>query len=325
MLAVDTEATGLDQYAPGFRVFMAQWADAEHEFVCDERAGWAPFLAAIEPEDVLVFANASYDIHALRESGIVDLLAGHWRIHDVQTLARVVLPGRFSYRLESLGDDLLGKDSTESQRALKDAAKQHELRWTKEEKDYLGLWQAEPALMERYGKEDVRLTWALWHLLWARATPADLEVYRMEIAGVAPLLREAEREGVLVDKERLATLRERMEEARDDLQDQLLAHGFSEEALGLTPDGKASSTALLADLQTIGVPLYRMTPKGGKLAVNKDALKEFELRYPAVKDLLAWRSANTILRTYVGALERANPRIHTSFSQAEARTVCAAC
>lgn len=337
MLSVDTETKGLDQHADGFRVFSVQWADADHEYFCTEDTGWQPFLNALADEDTLIFANASFDIHALREGGIIDLLESGHRCHDVQTLARAVIPGRFQYKLEGLGTDLLGRDATVEQEALREAAKRHKLRWNADDKDYYGLWKLEPELMARYGKEDVRLTWDLWRLIWARATPTDIDVYKMEITGVAPILRAAERDGVLVDKARLASLKAKLEEQRDELRYKLLAQGMSEEALGAeatdgAPAGKASSNALLADLLRIGVPLYRKTPKSGqinektgkrapdKLSVNKDALREFEIRFPVVADLVAWRSRCQILRTFIVAMEKANPRIHTSFSQAEART-----
>lgn len=348
MLAVDTETRSLIYREGVGTVFMIQWADATSEHFCSEGPGvwWQPFLDAIEHEDVLVFANASFDIHHLRASGIVDLLTSGHRCHDVTTLARVAIPGRFQYKLEGLGDDLLGGDSTVAQKALKEAAKRHKVQWTQEEKDYYGLWELEPRLMEQYGMEDVRLTYDLFKLIWARASVNDCEIYDFEIRQVAPILRRSERDGVLVDQERLAKLKAHLISERDEYRCQLIAAGMTDEALGglvVEPDidgddqselqvTKASSKALLADLLRIGVPLYRKTPKSGainektgkrnpdQLAVNKDALKEFELRFPVVADLIAWRSCNQILRTFVTAMEKADPRVHTSFNQANART-----
>lgn len=362
MLAVDTETKGLIYREGVGTVFMVQWADAYREYVATEDTGWDEFRAALRAntDGILLFANASFDIHHLHASGIVDLLATDYKLHDVQTLARVAVPGRWSYKLEALGDDLLGGDSTVAQRELRDAAKAHKIPWTTREKDYYGLWKLEPALMEKYGKEDVRLTYDLWERIFPRARKADIEVYRMEIAGVAPLLRAAEWEGVLVDMPKLDALERQLVGERDDLRDQLLAGGFTIEALGAVlepedePDddeflpaqyGKASSKALLSDLLRLGVPLYRLTPSSGKpikdrktgkskrdpdsgevvvnpdrLAVNKDALQEFAVTYPIVGDLLEWRNRNKILTTYIGALKQADPRIHTSFNQAEART-----
>lgn len=357
MLAVDTETKGLIYREGVGSVFMVQWADKWNEYVCDENTGWQPFLDALDANEdgILVFANASFDVHHLRASGIVDLLARPGtRCHDVTTLARVCVPGRFGYKLEQLGTDLLGADTTVAQRELKEAAKRHGVRWTQEEKDYYALWKLEPALMEKYGKEDVRLTWDVWERIWTRALKSDIEVYRMEIAEVAPLLRAAERDGVLVDAEKRDQLKALLISERDALRESLLAGGFSEEALGAELDdpdadegaeaeyGKANAKALRECLLAIGIPLYRETPSSGKpktkngkpvkdehgkpvcnprtLAVNKDALKEFEADYPVVRDLLDWRNRCKILTTYIGALERAYPRVHTWFNQVQART-----
>jgi DNA polymerase I-like protein with 3'-5' exonuclease and polymerase domains len=368
VLAFDTETTGLNPYAADFRVFMVQWADAFGEHLCTEDEGWDRFLAAIEHEDVLVAANASFDIHALREAGIVDLLESGHRVHDVTTLARVCVPGRYTYKLEALGDDILGGDSTVAQRELKEAAKLSAysqriagmlmglpwrlvkswsgVSWTQKDKEYYSLWRLEPELMEKYGKEDVRLAYDLWCRIWSRALPSDIEVYRMEIAEVAPLLRAAERDGVLVDVARLGELEDRLTRERDELRDKLLMGGLSEAALGAEVEGdedddadapaeyaQANAKALRDDLLGIGIPLYKLTPSSGEpskrnpekinpevLAVNKDALREFEVAFPVVRDLLDWRNRCKILKTYIGALREADPRVHTSFSQAAART-----
>lgn len=358
LLTVDTETRGLIYREGVGSVFMVQWADAHREYVCTEDTGWRPFLDAIAAnhDGLLVFANASFDMHHLRASGIIDLLAMPGiRCHDVITLARVCIPGRFGYKLEQLGTDLLGADTTVAQRELKAAAKKHGVRWTQKDKDYYGLWKLEPELMEKYGREDVRLTWDVWQKIWSRALKSDIEVYRMEIAEVAPLLRAAERDGVLVDTDKLAVLKARLLVERDALRESLLAGGFSEEALGVELEdedaddgadveyGQANAQALRDNLLAIGVPLYRKTPSSGKpkknkdgtpkrgadgkplvnpdiFAVNKDALQEFVKDYPVVRDLLDWRNRCKILTTYVGALERAYPRVHTWFNQVQART-----
>lgn len=342
---------------PHHPVFLAQWSDGRGDRGwCSEDTGWDALHAVLGRHEQLVGANFAFDTHSLRAAGIVDLMQSGHKLHDVQTLARVAIPGRFDYKLESLGTDLLGADSTTQQRALKYAAKKHGISWTKEDKDYYGLWKVEPELMVLYGMEDVDLTIALWDKVWTAASQTDRDVYRMEVVGVAPLLRAAERDGVLVDQARLAELRARMESERDAMRTALLAGGLSEEALGVNldettyvgtdsarrnadgtltvglPSGPASTKALLADLLACGVPLYRKTPKSGEisektgkrnpdvLTVNADALKEFEGSHPVVGDLLKWRSCNHTLRNYVSALETADPRVHCQFRQAEART-----
>ncbi len=368
---------------------MLQWADAFGEYVATERTGWDEFHRALDRErlgqGLLILANASYDLHHLRCSGIVDLIEkpDGLRVHDVQTLARICIPGRFGYKLEQLGTDILGADATAGQRELKEAALLSAysqriaclslfpwlpakliraactgISWTTENKDYYRLWLLEPELMEKYGKEDVRLTYDLFDRIYRKALKSDIEVYKFEANEVAPVLRVAEHDGVLKDMERVAALKLRLLNERDEFRELCLSGGLSEEALGelqpIDPEdpdaeptyGKASSKALLADLLAVGVPLYKLTKSSGKpkkdskaeggfkrdattgevvlnpdrLAVDKDALNEFVEAYPVVKHLLEWRTRNLTLRTYIGALEQPGARVHTSFNQVQART-----
>lgn len=389
ILSVDTETKGLLYHEGVESVFMVQWADAFGEHVATERTGWAAFHAALKRERLgqrlIVFANASFDLHHLRCSGIVDLIEAPdgLRVHDVQTLARVCIPGRFGYKLEQLGTDILGADSTAGQRELKAAAqlsaysqriaclalfpwlparlvKAHctGIPWTVEEKDYYALWLLEPELMEKYGKEDVRLTYDLFDRIYRKALKPDLEVYKFEANEVAPLLRVAEHDGVLKDMGRVAQLKRRLLNERDEFREECLSGGLSEQALGelqpIDPEdpdaeptyGKASTAVLLENLLAAGVPLYKLTNSSGKpkkdakakdgfkrdpvtgevvlnpdrLAVNKDALNEFVDSHPVVKSLMEWRTRNLTLRTYIGALEQPGARVHTSFNQVQART-----
>lgn len=327
MLALDVESTGLDWFAPDFRVFLAQWTDgAGDRGYCDEDTGWQPLLDVLGRHRSLVGANFAFDEHALRASGIVDISKTH-RCHDVLTLARICLPGRFQYGLKPLAVDLLGADSADEQTALKAAAAEHGIRWVKEEKDFHGLWRAAPDLMVKYGMQDVDLTLALWNLIYGRASAKDLEVYKLEISEVSPILRESERRGIRVDKPRLILLEKELERERDELHDKLIEGGITARALGTdratakeVKAGSGSSATLLADLQTVGVPLYRKTPKGDKLSVDADSLNEFKDSHPVVGDLLEWRRRNKTLSTYVAALHRAAPNIHPTVRQAEART-----
>lgn len=389
VLSIDTETKGLAYHEGYESVYMVQWADAFGEHVATERTGWSEFHAALDRERrgqrIVVFANASFDLHHLRCSGIVDLIEepDGLRVHDVQTLARVCIPGRFGYKLEQLGTDILGADATVAQHELKAAAALSAysqriaclalfpwlpakliraactgISWTTENKDYYRLWMLEPELMEKYGKEDVRLTWDLFDRIYRKALKSDIEVYKFEAHEVAPVLRVAEHDGVLKDMERVAALKLRLLNERDELREECLSGGLSEQALGelqpIDPEdpdaeptyGKASSKALLEDLLAVGIPLYKLTKSSGKpkkdskaeggykrdattgevvlnpdrLAVDKDALNEFVEAYPVVKALMEWRNRNLTLRTYIGALEQPGARVHTSMNQVQART-----
>jgi DNA polymerase-1 len=295
-------------------------------------------------------ANSGFDTHVIRSTWGIDLLRGGdpversifglsvkhdaRLIRDVQTLARVVLPGRFDYRLEALGDKLLGGNSTEEQRALKELAKTLGIGTLKQEGAHRALWDAYPAKLEAYGKEDVRLTYDLYELLLKQASPSDLRVFDMECE-VQRVLMTAEQHGVLVDKNELALLRTRLEAELADAHAKLL-EWLPQEALG-EEDGPANQKALREGLIAAGVPLYKHTKTSGKLnaktgkknpiqlATNKDALGEFEDANEVIGLLLGWRKLGKILSTYVGALEKANPRVHPRFLSCAARTSRSSC
>ncbi len=355
-IACDTETNSLRAHEPGVG-FMAQWTGAPGtEVAATLDAAKAPLATALADADELVMANAGFDTHVIRSTWGIDLLRG-WDpvqravfgltvkhdarvIRDVQTLARVVLPGRFDYRLEALGDKLLGGDSTEQQRALKELAKTLGIGSLKTEGAHRAIWDAYPDKLEAYGKEDVRLTYDLYELLLKQATPSDMRVFDMECE-VQRVLMTAEQHGVLVDKNELAKLRTRLEAELADAHVKLL-EWLPQEALGNDED-PANQKALREGLIAAGVPLYKHTdgsgklipkinPKTGKpnknggektplvLATNKDALGEFEDTNEVIGLLLGWRKLGKILSTYVGALEKANPRVHANFLSAEAKT-----
>ncbi len=318
MLAVDTEGHHLRAHEPGVS-FMVQWAGEDYEAQATGASAGNAFMAAAKTEKALLFANASYDVHCIRSTWGIDLDAGPWKIWDVQTLARIVMPERAfrGYKLEHLGDDLLGGDSTEQQRKLKELAKSIGIGSLKQEGAHRAVWDAYPRQLEAYGMEDVRLTYDLFVLLRKRASPSDWRVFEFECE-VQRVLRGAERKGIYIDKAALAELRERMETALVEARTLLLEH-LTPEALG-DGDTPANQKALRAGLLGCGVPLYRTTDKSGELATNKDALMEFKDTHPVVGCLFEWRRLGKVLSTYVSALEKANPRVHASFMSCEART-----
>lgn len=350
LLAVDTETNSLRAHEAGVG-FMAQWAgEPGTEVAVTGPGAKAPLAAALAGADELVMANAPFDTHVIRSTWGVDLLRG-WDpvercifgipmrstsrlIRDVQTLARVTVPGRFDYRLESLGDSLLGTDSTEQQRALKELAKSVGIGTLKQEGAHRAVWDAYPTQLEDYGKEDVRITYDLYQLLLERASPSDLRVFDLECE-VQRVLMTAEQHGVLVDKDELALLRTRLEAELADAHTKLL-EWLPPEALG-SDDDPANQAALREGLIAAGVPLYKHTPSSGKLnektgkrnpvqlATNKDALGEFEDSNEVIGLLFTWRRLGKTLSTYVAALERANPRVHANFLSCEARTSRMSC
>lgn len=322
-LAIDTETKHLRWWdkSQGRPVFLLQWSDEESDDCCtpDDEEGMARFHAAVSGVNRLLFANAGFDIGMMRTSGIMDALNSGHDIVDVQTLARIVLPERGfkGYKLKSLGADLLGADAKDEQKHLKELCSEIGLRTLNAEGAFKALWDAYPREVEAYGMKDTRLTFDLYELLCKRASPQDLAIAQFEV-DVEDVLRRAEEWGVLVDKTALAALRAQYEATVEDMHSSLLQY-LSPAALG--DDGNAASQdELRQGLLDAGIPLYRMTDKSKKLATNKDALSEFEDDYPVINLLFGWRAAKKLLATYIGALELADPRCHTSFNSVGART-----
>jgi DNA polymerase-1 len=321
MLAIDTE-TNHTRWWDGSPVFLVQWSDecgddcAAH----DDAAGIKRFCAAVDAHDDLLFANASFDVHMLRSSNIVDLLRTDKRLLDVQTLARVVLPERGfkGYKLKQLGVDLLGADADEEQRTLKELMSQVGIRTLNAEGAHRALYDVFPRQLEAYGMKDTRLTYDLYKLLWGRATKFDRRVFEDIEVPVQRLLMLMEERGAGVDSEALAVLRADLEQRERETYTALTEY-LPVEALG-DDNTAASQTALREGLLAAGVPLYRTTDKTGALATNRDALSEFEDTCPVVGLLFAWRKLSKILSTYVAPLERGAPRVHTSYISSAART-----
>ncbi len=322
-LAIDTETRGLDWWLPEHHAFLASWSTADRDAVAalpnaarDPR--WAELQPLLNAAGVLLFANASFDIHMLRASAGIDLLArDELVIHDVQTLARVVMPerGYKGYKLKDLGVALLSADAKAEQDELKRLCKELGIRTLKSTGAYYALWRAFPEQLEAYAMKDTRMTWDLWTNLLARSSQTDRNVYEFEMA-VAPLLRRAEARGIKTDIGRAAVLRARLEGDQEELHGEI-SQWFTAKALG--DDGEPANRAeLLQCILDLGVPLYRRTKKTNQIALDADALREFEDRFPQLGSYMEWRKLGKVLATYVPAMERGH--IHTSISQCAART-----
>lgn len=322
VVAFDTESCGLDWFEPDQRAFLGTWADATGQWHADlsDPAQGAQFLSALAGADVLVAHNLSFDVHQVRATTGLDILALGKELHDTDLLARVLLPeaqfaGAGGYRLKKLADRHLGEDSSAEEDAIKRMAKEIGLTTMKQTGAYYKVWQAFPEVMEEYARQDARITWDLFALLMERLQGDERaqRIYELEMA-TAPVLIQAEATGIALDSARTASLHAEYTKLERELRNHLESE-LGSEALG----DEGSEEALIEALQKQGVPLYRTTKKTGKLATNKFALEEFEDDYPILSDLMEHRRVARFLSTYLGpALGR--EVVHTSFMQCEART-----
>lgn len=314
IIAFDTETKGLDWWDDRQQAFLATWADANGEYVADlsKADDVARFQAALETADVLVCHNLSFDVHQVRETIGWDAIAEGKECHDTDLMARVLRPvvgaGKGTYKLKNLGKIHVRDDATDTEEAIAELAKQIGTSLNKQGGHY-DVWRAFPKELEEYAMMDVRLTFDLFTKFSQESAPPVMELEDQ----VAPILIEAERIGVALDKPVVKALNEKFEAEHERLYNELV-ETFGEKALG----GEGSEQALLDALEEIGVPLYRKTD-AGKLATNKFALQEFEEEFPVLSLFGDYRQVGKFLSTYLRPMKDRDV-IHTSFYQCGAWT-----
>jgi DNA polymerase-1 len=308
VLAVDTETRSLRWFEPE-QAFLATWADAgaecaaplvQHPNVAAKGAEEQVFLSALANEDALIFHNAKFDAHMMRENlGYCVYENGH-TVHDTAIMSRVVYGRqRSNHGLEGLSKDLLpdgGKASTKA--SISDIYRQlsgrSQMSW---DDAFWDVWVEDPEALEAYAMADVRDTYDLFNVLWPQieADPRLQRIYNLEM-DVLRVLYDAERRGVLVDPDAVARLQAH-HAARETQAATVLAL-----TLGFLPEGEGSDEQLRQRLPELGVELTERTPLTGELAVNARALEKFA-DHPAVAALLEWRNARKFQTTYLSAFE----------------------
>jgi DNA polymerase-1 len=183
----------------------------------------------------------------------------------------------------------------------------------------IGFEQVDIERAAAYAAEDADLTWRIHGLLRRRLDdePAIDRVYREIELPVREVLFRMERNGVLVDADRLAR-------QSHEIGQRLLALEGQAHALAGQPFNLASPKQLGEILFTrLGLPVKKKTPSGGP-STDEEVLTELALDYPLPKLLLEHRSLAKLKGTYTDKLPAmVNPdtgRVHTSFSQSTAVT-----
>lgn len=314
-VAFDTETRGLDWFDPDQRAFLVSWADeaGSHHAAIDDQAGMSKFRQAIDSADRLVAHNLAFDVHQLRATTGIDLLASGKHLVDTDHLARVTLPERAigdggGYRLKDLAATYVGADSKDSETHMAELAESAGIK-LKSNGGYYDTWRAYPEQVEHYAREDARITLELLKVLETKITERNQRCWDLERT-VAPILISAEARGLAIDQEKVEPLRQEYERRAEEKRETVIA-GLGESAL----DG---SKALLEALLELGVPLHRKTPTG-ELATHKFALAEFAGQFPVLDDLLEWRTAEKFLSTYIGPMV-GRDTVHPSFWQMGAWT-----
>lgn len=320
-VSLDTETTGLHPVRDkpfmitlGYRKGQAAIAlhVTEQQAVCKFTLGSeSPFyfyelkawLEGAARETVIVFHNAKFDINMLRNIGIE--FKGPF--HDTMLLARVLVDDEPSVALKRLADKYIdGNSSLLAKRLEKELKKQG-----------ITNWKDAPAdLMERYAKQDARLTLKLFHMYWGTVTgrgtsrrrwEAGLRrVYEREIS-LVPVLCGMESRGHRIDRGRLQELqrkaKRRVREKRKKLRDKLWEWSYYtlEEGEAFNFNSPKQVGEYVYDV--LELQCRERTATGAR-STSRTALEavadQDETRW--IRTLLSFRADQKILSTYINPI-----------------------
>lgn len=318
-VAFDTETKGFDWWDPTQQVFLITWTtrmgDGWESKFADVRdpVGVEQFKEALLSADQIVAHNLSFDAHQVRESIGFDIrqIEGV-EFHDTDLLSRVVESNERTHGLKPAAERLVDPNAGRWEEQIE--ARMKELKIPKSKQGaYYEVYRAYPDDMCAYAMYDALYTAQLFDIYMSRMTPALRKVYDLEMR-VEPILANAERVGIRIDQDAVQDLRDTYEPQEEVLRERLM------NTLGDVLEGEGSRDGLIEALEVQGVPLHRRTEKTGVLRTDKFALAEFEDDFPVIQDLQEYRRVSRFLDTYLEPMSKANPDLHTSFSQCEAWT-----
>ncbi len=170
-----------------------------------------------------------------------------------------------------------------------------------------------------YAAEDADMALRLHHFFWPDLEKLDAQctLYENIEVPLIEVLSRMERNGVLIDAERLALQSQELTQRMNQLEAEVIALAGEEFNLG-------SSKQLQGILfEKLRLPIVRKTPKG-QPSTAEDVLQELALEYPLPRLILEYRSLSKLKSTYTDKLpKQINPqthRVHTSYHQAVAST-----
>ena len=282
LVAVDTEATGLDVFCAGWRLRLTQIGDAGSAWVFEAGGEFESVRRAALYSGVgLIFHNAPFDLHAL---GMLDLFPFAF---DTAMMSHLVDPSR-RHGLKGLTTDLLGSDAGEGEKLLK--AHFSANGWTG------GTGWAEVDLRNedyvRYAGLDAVLTFRLFEKLKATIEARGMGHLLAFERRLAHLMAKLTDRGMLVDKAYAAKLGVQLTADAQVAEDKAAMMGVSNPR-----SGKQIREALLL----AGVKLTKRTPTG-EFSTAEAVLETVD--HPLAEAVLDLRSAQKSNKAYVaGTLE----------------------
>jgi len=170
-----------------------------------------------------------------------------------------------------------------------------------------------------YAAEDADITLRLHHTLMPKLEQEDslCSLYKTIEIPLIPVLARVERNGALIDRQRLADHSHELSERLQLLEQQ--AHDLAGRVFNL------GSPKQLGEIlfNQLNLPVLKKTPKGAP-STAEDVLAELALDYPLPAVLMEYRSLSKLKSTYTDKLpEMIDPstgRVHTSYHQAVTAT-----
>ena len=238
--------------------------------------------------------NAQYDIGWLRQRGIP--VKG--RIIDTMITAALLDENRFSYSLNALAFDYLGK--AKSEQLLTEAARDFGV-------DPKGeLWKLPAPFVGPYAEQDAVLTLELWHLFKGQIAKEELtSVWEMETA-LIPCLIDMTWAGIRVDMDRAErTKQDLIKREKQALRKIKKLAGFDVEIW--------AAASLKKAFDKLGIK-YAHTEKGAP-SFTKAFLAEHPHEFPRL--VLKARELNKIQGTFISSILKhvSNGKIHSHINQ----------
>jgi len=329
--ALDTETTALRAVDADIVGYVFSWqagtgwylpVRGEHGEVLDPVLVAARLKPILENDRTLkVGQNLKYDLITLRRAGI-DLKGP---LFDTMIAASLLSPGRRTYNMDDLAQDLLGVRTTPISDLIGKG------------KDQLNMLQVPLEAIAAYAAEDADITWRLYERLEkgmdAEPVPVRDPMGASHGAGRGsglrrlfnevemPLVRvlaDMEREGVALDAAMLNEYGHTMAKRLEDLKQQTIEVAGVE----FNPDSPKQLGEVLFD--RLGMRVVKTTKTSRSTDAEVLETLAAETDHPVLTLLLEYRELNKLLGTYVhplpSFLSPTTGRLHASFHQTGAAT-----
>lgn len=323
-VAFDTETTSLDPMRAELVGFSLASAPGKACYVplhhggtdlLDEKPqqiAMADALALLKPllEDDAVLKigqNIKYDMNVMAQHDIAITPVDDTMVMSFALDAGRAMGGHGGHGMDALAKEHLGHDCI-SYKSV-----------TGTGKSQIGFGQVPLELATRYAAEDADITLRLWQIMKPRlSAEGGTKVYEMVDRPVLPILAHMEREGIKVDRERLASLSAEFASIMDEREKEI--HEIAGEPFTIGSP-KQLGEILFGKLGLKG----GKKGKSGQYSTDVTVLERLaQDGHDIARKVLDWRQMSKLKSTYTDALQDdINPktgRVHTSYSLVGAQT-----